>query len=504
MRADDIRALAVAETAALVRTGELRARDVADAYLARAMDVDPTVGAFLALPAESIRAGAERLDARRAAGEMLGPLAGVPVAVKDNIATLGLATTCGSRVLQGHVPVRDATAVARLLLADALVFGKTNLDEFGMGSTTENSAFRTTRNPWALDHVPGGSSGGSAAALASGQALAALGSDTGGSVRQPAAFCGLVGLKPHYGRVSRSGLVAYASSLDVIGPMGRTSEDVALLLRAIEGPDPLDSTSLRDAPPTAPHRIADPVGGLRVGLPRELLDGVDPDVERCFEETAARLGDLGVAVEEVALPFVEHAVATYYVLADAEASSNLSRYDGIRFGRRAADAATLDDLYERTRGEGFGLEVKRRILLGTFVLSHGYYEAYYAQAQRVRAKMKEAVDTALRQVDAILLPASPRPAFRLGELCEDPLAMYLSDVFTLPANLVQNPAVCFPAGRAGPLPVGMQLLGGPCTEDLLLRLVHALERSGFPAKGAAARDPEAPRQGPLALGRERN
>jgi aspartyl-tRNA(Asn)/glutamyl-tRNA(Gln) amidotransferase subunit A len=440
-------------------------------------EVERHVNAFLLIDADGARAQARDIDDRIARGEDPGPLAGVPVAVKDNICTRDVATTCASRILEGFRPVYDATAVTRLRRWGAVILGKTNMDEFGMGSSTENSAFGPTRNPWKLDRVPGGSSGGSAAAVASGMSPLALGSDTGGSVRQPAGMCGLVAMKPHYGSVSRYGLVAFASSLDQIGPMARTASDCALLYNAVAGHDPLDSTSLPETPAVDLDRLSDSVSGMTLGLPRSWMgEGCDPEVLRAADETVAVLESLGVAFRDVSLPKPDHSLAAYYILADAEASSNLARYDGVRYGRRVEEPKDLEDLYTRTRGQGFGAEVKRRIILGTYVLSAGYYDAYYRKAQRARRLIRESMESALEGLDALLIPTSPTPAFRLGEKIEDPLAMYLSDIYTITANLAGYPALAFPAGMtANGLPVGMQLYGKDGSEDRLFRLAAAHE-----------------------------
>jgi len=456
------------------RAGEIRLPQVIGDCLDRIGRLDSEIGAFLHVMDDAARREAEALQARLDRGEEPGPLAGVPIAVKDNISVAGHPTTAGSRILEGFVPIYTATAVARLRAAGAIVIGKTNLDEFAMGSSNEFSAFRPTRNPYDPERVPGGSSGGSAAAVAAGLALGALGTDTGGSVRQPAAFCGLVALKPEYGAVSRYGLLAFGSSLDVIGPMARTASDCALLFNAIAGPDPRDATSRAAGTPIDLASLGGEIAGLRLGVPAAwLAEGVDPEVRAHFEQAGERFRSLGVALVPIELAEPSACLATYAILANAEASSNLARYDGVRYGYRAPRVERLAELYTRTRGGGFGPEVKRRILLGTFVLSAGYYEAYYAKASRVRTRIRAAYDAALTAVDAILAPATPTPAFRLGERLDDPVAMYLSDLFTVMANLTGRPAVAFPVGRtrAG-LPVGAQLFGGTGSEDLLLKLVH--------------------------------
>jgi aspartyl-tRNA(Asn)/glutamyl-tRNA(Gln) amidotransferase subunit A len=463
-----------------VRDGEVTATEVLETFLERIAEVDTEIGAFVRLDAEIARGRARELDRRRAAGEALGALAGVPVALKDNLAVAGRRLTCGSRILEGYVSPYTATAVERLEAAGAVVVGHTNMDEFAMGSSCESSIYGPTRNPWDLARVPGGSSGGSAAAVAARQVPLAFGSDTGGSIRQPAALCGVVGLKPTYGRVSRSGLVAFASSLDQIGPLAGSVDDAALALSVIAGGDPRDATS--SAEPVAEYR-GEPSGvkGLRAGLPRELeVDRLASDVRADWERALARLEELGVALVEVDVPSLRAANAVYYVLANSEASANLARFDGARYGRRSPEARTLDELYHKSRCEGFGAEVKRRILLGTFALSSGYYEAYYGRAAAVARALGHELAAALRQADFLLSPTSPTPAFALGER-SDPLAMYLSDVYTVPANLVGLPAVAVPSGlSAEGLPLSLQLLGRPFDEALLLRVAGAFEAvTGF-------------------------
>jgi aspartyl-tRNA(Asn)/glutamyl-tRNA(Gln) amidotransferase subunit A len=457
-----------------VRSGAVRLPRLTAEYLGRIELFDKEIGAFLHVMGESASDAADALQARLDRGEEPGPLAGAPIAIKDNIGVAGHPTTAASRILEGFVPIYTATAVERLRAAGAIVIGKTNLDEFAMGSSNEFSAFRPTRNPYDPERVPGGSSGGSAAAVAAGLALGALGTDTGGSVRQPAAFCGLVALKPEYGAVSRYGLLAFGSSLDQIGPMARTATDCARIFNAIAGPDPRDATRRAQVEPIDLGALDAAIAGLRLGVPSAwLVEGVDPEVRALFDRAGERFRTLGVELVPVELAEPSWCLATYAILANAEASSNLARYDGVRYGYRAPGAGRLAELYTRTRGDGFGPEVKRRILLGTFVLSAGYYEAYYAKAMRVRGRIRAAYDRALTQVDAILAPATPTPAFRLGEKLDDPVSMYLSDLFTVMANLTGRPAVAFPVGRtrAG-LPVGAQLFGRSGSEGFLLRLVH--------------------------------
>ena len=453
------------EIRARVARGEVSPLEVAQAYLKRVQELDPGLGAFLSLN-ERLLEEAEAVDPGL-------PLAGLVVAVKDNIATRGLRTTAGSRLLENFVPPYEATAVARLKALGALVLGKTNLDEFGMGSSTEHSAFFPTKNPFDPDRVPGGSSGGSAAALAADLAPLALGSDTGGSVRQPAAFCGVYGLKPTYGRVSRFGLIAYASSLDQIGPMARSVRDLALLMDAVAGPDPLDATSL-DLPPRFQEALEGPLPPLRLGVVREALAGNSPGVERALEAALKVFRELGLSVREVSWPSLPQALAAYYILAPAEASSNLARYDGTLYGRRA-EGEEVEGMMEATRAL-FGLEVKRRVLVGTFVLSSGYYEAYYGRAQAFRRRLKAEAQALVRGVDLLLLPTAPHPAFPFGAR-RDPLAMYREDLYTVGANLTGLPALSFPAGFEGHLPVGLQLLAPWGEDERLLRAALAFEEA---------------------------
>jgi aspartyl-tRNA(Asn)/glutamyl-tRNA(Gln) amidotransferase subunit A len=453
-------------------------RELTDAALARAEGTGAALRAFLGLRPERARAEAAEADARRARGEARGALDGVPVALKDNLVQAGEPTSCASKVLEGFVSPYDATVVAKLRAAGAVIVGRTNLDEFAMGSSTENSAYGATRNPWDTTRTPGGSSGGSAAAVAAGIVPLAFGSDTGGSIRQPAACTGIAGMKPTYGRVSRYGLVAFASSLDQIGPFTRSAADCAIALEAIAGHDPLDSTSLPEPVPAYSRLLSGDVSGLVVGLPREyfVAEGVDPAVLSCVREAVSELERAGAKTREVSLPHTQYAIATYYLIAPAEASSNLARYDGVRYGRRAANARDLQDLYRRSREEGFGPEVKRRILLGTYVLSAGYYDAYYRKAQQVRTLLRRDFDEAFRGCDLIATPTAPEIAFRLGEKAADPLRMYLSDVYTVSANLAGVPGLSIPCGFSEGMPVGLQLLGRPLDEATLLRVADAYQR----------------------------
>jgi aspartyl-tRNA(Asn)/glutamyl-tRNA(Gln) amidotransferase subunit A len=474
---DPLHAAGIGDLLRLFRSRRASAEEAARACLDRIAKVDPSVHAFLSVDEERVIEQARRVDAARARGADPGPLGGVPVAVKDIIGTEGQATTCGSRILESYVPVFDATATARLKGAGAVILGKTNLDEFAMGSSTEHSAFGPTRNPWDLERVPGGSSGGSAAAVAALEAPGALGTDTGGSVRQPAALTGVVGLKPTYGRVSRYGLVAFASSLDQIGTFARSVEDCARLLTVVAGEDPRDMTAARREVPDFAAAAGRGVRGLRVGIPKEYFPpGLDAEVEGSARRCHEALGKAGAVLVDVALPHTGYAVATYYVIATAEASSNLARYDGVRYGLRAEDGGGLRGMYEASRGAGFGPEVRRRILLGTFVLSAGYYDAYYAKAQKVRALVRRDFEEAFTRCDLLAVPTTPGPAFRLGEKVDDPLSMYLSDIFTVTANLAGVPGLSVPCGfTASGLPLGCQLLGRFFDEETLVAAARVIE-----------------------------
>ncbi len=470
--------LTLLELAEKLASGQTSSVEATRASLARVAQVDGTVKAFLRLDERGALAAAEASDKRRAAGNPLGPLDGVPVAVKDNFLTEGVETTCASRVLQGFVPPYDATAVTLLKQAGMPIVGKLNQDEFAMGSSNESSAYGPCHNPWDLERTPGGSSGGSAAALAAREVFGTLGTDTGGSIRQPAALTNTVGLKPTYGRVSRYGVIAYASSLDAPGPMGRTVGDVAALLEVLARQAALVSTSAAVEVPDYRADLERGVAGLKLGVPREyFVEGMDPEVEAAVREALRTYERLGATLVDVSLPHTKYALASYYLLAPAEASSNLSRYDGVRYGFRAREGKGLKDMYGQTRDQGFGAEVKRRIMLGTYALSAGFYDAYYVQAQKVRTLIREDFTKAFTQVDALLTPTSPVPAFKLGEKVNDPLSMYLIDVCTLPCNLAGLPGLSLPCGftRAG-LPVGLQLMGRPFDEAMLLRIARAFER----------------------------
>ncbi|MFN9661359.1 MAG: Asp-tRNA(Asn)/Glu-tRNA(Gln) amidotransferase subunit GatA [Cyanobacteriota bacterium] len=475
--------MGIAEWRGRLQRGEISARELTEATLARLQAVEPQVHAFLEVCAERALADADRVDAARAAGETLPPLAGIPVAIKDNLCTRGLRTTCSSRMLEHFVPPYESTVTERLWTAGAVLIGKTNLDEFAMGSSTETSAFGPSRNPWDPSRVPGGSSGGSAAAVASGACQVALGSDTGGSIRQPASFCGVVGLKPTYGRVSRWGLVAFASSLDQVGPFSLSVADAAEVLQVIAGEDPRDATCLKVPVPDYLAGINQPLAGLRVGLIQEGFheQGLAESVKTSVLAAAKVLQALGCELVDVSCPRFDDGIATYYVIAPSEASANLARYDGVKYGRRSEAAGRADNLAVMTalsRAEGFGDEVKRRILIGTYALSAGYVDAYYKQAQRVRTLIRQDFDQAFERVDVLLSPTSPTTAFRFGAHTDDPLAMYLADLLTIPANLAGLPAISLPCGFDDQgLPIGLQLIGGVLEEAKLLRVAHQYEQA---------------------------
>ena len=474
----ELHRLTMHELREVLGRGEATAVEATRAVYARIDEVEPKVQAFLTLTRDAALAQAEAVDRKRRAGERLGALAGVPIAVKDVLCTRGVRTTCASKILEPFVPPYDATVVERLRAADAVLVGKTNMDEFAMGSSTENSAYQPTRNPWDLGRVPGGSSGGSAAAVAADECAAALGTDTGGSIRQPGGFCGIAALKPTYGRVSRYGLVAFASSLDQIGPMGKDVEDCATLLGVIAGRDPRDSTSA-DVP-VADYRagLGSGAAGARIGIPAEyFIEGVDPQVEAAVREAIRVLEGLGARTERISLPHTGYAVATYYLVATAEASSNLARYDAVKYGHRTAGASDLLEMYQRSRREGFGPEVKRRIMLGTYALSAGYYDAYYLKAQKVRTLIRQEFEAAFQRYDALLTPTAPTVPFKLGEKVADPLSMYLSDVCTIPVNIAGIPGLSIPCGFASGLPIGLQIIGPALSEETLLRLGYAYQQS---------------------------
>lgn len=483
--------LTIAELVSKLAAREVSSRAATQACLDRIQSVDREVHAFISWNAEDALARADAADRAIAAGEnhQQRPLMGVPIAIKDVIAVKGQPLNCGSKILGKFVSPYDATVIEKLKAAGAVIFGRLNMDEFAMGSSTENSAFGVTRNPWDPTRIPGGSSGGSAAAVAADECIAALGSDTGGSVRQPAALCGCVGIKPSYGRVSRYGLVAYASSLDQIGALGKTARDAATVLQVIAGPDPRDSTNVPQPVPDYPAALDGDIKGLKLGLPREyLVGGLDPEVKAAVDAAVKQLQSLGAEVMEISLPYTEYAIAAYYIIATAEASANLARFDGVRYGARVEGNDPIE-MYGRTRGAGFGAEVKRRIILGTYVLSSGYYDAYYLRAQKVRTLIRGDFLKALERVDAIVTPTSPTAAFKIGEKSEDPLQMYLSDIFTISCNLAGICGISIPCGFAVSacattpdsdpprLPIGLQLLGRPFGEETILRIAHAYEQN---------------------------
>ncbi len=475
----ELNELTAHEAAGLVAKREATAIEVTEACFRRIDEVESTLHSFVRLDREGALEEARRLDERIGRGEEVGPLAGVTVALKDNFCIEGKEVTCGSRILKGFIAPYEASFVKKLRRAGAIFLGQTNMDEFAMGSSTENSSFGPTRNPWDTERVPGGSSGGAAAALASDQVLSTVGSDTGGSVRQPASLCGLPGMKPTYGRVSRYGLIAYASSLDQVGPFGKDVEDAALLLEVLSGHDPLDSTSAPVEVPRFRDSLTGEVKGMKLGVPREsYAEGMEEEVEKAFKESLKIFSDLGAEVIDIELPRLPHTLACYYVLSTAEASSNLARFDGVQYGYRAGGDKGLLEMYEKTRREGFGEEVKRRIMLGTYVLSAGYYEAYYAKALKVRRLIKDDFDAAFRKCDAALMPTSPTCAFKLGDRTDDPLQMYLSDLFTTSVNLAGLPAISVNCGfgREG-LPIGLQIIAEPFAEGKILQIAHAFEQN---------------------------
>jgi aspartyl-tRNA(Asn)/glutamyl-tRNA(Gln) amidotransferase subunit A len=466
-----------ARSAVAERTSSAAA--LAEAFYAKIESDDPKIGAYLILSKERALAKAAEIDRLAEKGEKLPPLAGVPVGIKDVLVVKGVRTTAGSKILGNYIPPYDCTAVARLEAAGAVVLGKLNCDEFAMGSSNENSAFRPVHNPRDLSRVPGGSSGGSAAAVAADMAIATLGSDTGGSIRQPASFCGVVGLKPTYGRVSRYGLIAFASSLDHIGPFAKSAKDAALMLRTIAGRDPMDSTSAQLPVPDYVSELDKPVKGLKIGVAEEYFgEGLEPETRSAVEAGVQKLASLGCEVVNVSLPHTKYAIPAYYLVATAEASSNLARFDGVRYGFRVKGARSLSDMYRRTRDEGFGAEVKRRIMLGTYALSAGYYDAYYLKAQRVRTLLTRDFEEAFKKVDVIVGPTSPTPAFKLGEKVDDPLAMYLADIYTVTANLAGIPGISIPVGVSKEkLPIGMQIFGKHFDEATILRVANAYEKA---------------------------
>lgn len=456
--------------------------EITQEALERINQLEPKLKSFICVTAEKAIAQARQVDAKIAAGEKIGPLAGIPIAVKDNICTRGIPTTCGSKILENFIPPYESTVTQKLVGAGAVILGKTNLDEFAMGSSTENSAYQVTANPWDVERVPGGSSGGSAAAVASAESLVALGSDTGGSIRQPASFCGVVGMKPTYGLVSRYGLVAYASSMDQIGPFSRTVKDSAILLQAIAGYDPKDSTSFNVPIPDYTKNLSPnlkPKGQIRIGLIQETFgEGLDSSVLQAFTKAVELLQELGAEIQVISCPRFSYGLPTYYIIAPSEASANLARYDGVKYGFRTSESENLLNMYAKTRSEGFGLEVKRRIMIGTYALSAGYYDAYYLKAQKVRTLIKKDFDKAFAKVDILACPTSSTTAFKVGEKTDDPLSMYLSDLMTIPVNLAGLPALSLPCGfdKQG-LPIGIQLISNVLREDLLFEVAYVYEQS---------------------------
>ncbi len=471
--------ITVHELSERLQRRDLSSKDATEAFLKRIDEVEDKVRSYITMDREGALRQANEADRRLASGEGVTPLTGVPIAVKDIFCTRGLRTTCASRILDNFIPPYDATVIKKLKEAGAVLLGKNNMDEFAMGSSTENSGYHITRNPWKLERVPGGSSGGSAATVAAGESAAAIGTDTGGSIRQPAACCGVVGLKPTYGRVSRFGMVAFASSLDQAGPITKDVMDSAIILRIIAGHDPMDSTSIDKPVPDYTASLKKGIGGLRIGVPKEyFIEGMDSDVKGAVRDAIDVLRKEGAETVDISLPHTEYAVSVYYLVATAEASSNLARYDGVKYGLRAKDGKGLMDMYLQTRDEGFGPEVKRRIMLGTYALSAGYYEAYYRKASQVRTLIKRDFEEAFKICDIILTPTSPTPAFKIGEKIQDPLTMYLSDIFTISCNLAGIPGISIPCGfTSDDLPIGLQILGKPLDEEMVLRVAYAYEQA---------------------------
>ena len=462
----------------MLKARKVSSREITRSVLDRISAIDSQVKAYMTVTEEEALKAAQGVDERIGRGEEIGPLTGIPVAIKDNMCTKGVLTTCSSKILYNYIPPYDATVVERLSGAGTVMVGKTNLDEFAMGSSTENSAFFPTRNPWDLERVPGGSSGGSAAAVAADEAIVALGSDTGGSIRQPASFCGVVGMKPTYGRISRYGLVAFASSLDQIGPLTKDVTDTALVLQAVSGKDPMDSTSVELPVPDFTASLRNDVKGLKIGVPKEFFaQGVRPEVSDAVLAALELLKSLGADYKEISMPIMEYTLAAYYILAPCEASSNLARYDGVRYGHRTRHSTDVLSMFSKTRDEGFGAEVKQRIMMGTYALSAGYYDAYYLKAQKVRTLVRQAYDEAYREFDVLISPTSPTVAFGIGEKAEDPMEMKLADVCTIPVNLAGIPAISLPCGFHEGLPIGMQIMGKPFDEETILRVAYTFEQN---------------------------
>jgi len=475
----NLHSLTIHQLHALLVKKEVTSREATEALYRRIKEVEGQVRAYLILTEEEALRQADQVDSKIARGEEIGDLAGIPLGLKDILCTKGTQTTCGSKILEGYIPFYDGTVIKKLREGNTVFLGKLNMDEFAMGSSTENSGFQVTHNPWDLHRIPGGSSGGSAAAVAADECIGALGTDTGGSIRQPAACCGVVGLKPTYGRVSRYGLVAFASSLDQIGPITKDVMDCAILMNAISGYDPCDSTSVNTEVPDYKRSLQKDVKGVRIGIPEEyFVEGMDPDVERSVRDAVDSFKRWGAEVQSVSLPHTEYAVAIYYIIATAEASSNLARYDGVKYGLRSKGYRDLMEMYTQTRAKGFGKEVKRRIILGTYVLSAGYYDAYYRKASQVRTLIRKDFEEAFQKVDVIVAPTAPTPAFRIGEKTGDPLQMYLSDVLTIPVNMAGIPAISIPCGfNHEGLPVGLQIMGKHFDEEMLLRVAYTFEQN---------------------------
>jgi len=479
MQTQELNQLTIHEAHELLKSRQLSSVELTKSVLRRISEIDGKVRACVTVSDDAALKEADRVDTYIRTGGEIAPLTGIPALIKDVMCTRGIRTTCGSRMLENFVPPYDATVIEKLRTQNAIIVGKTNMDEFAMGSSNEHSAFFTTCNPWDLSRVPGGSSGGSAAAVSAGEAIYALGSDTGGSNRQPAGFCNLVGLKPTYGRVSRFGLIAFASSLDQIGPMTRDVTDCALVMNAIAGHDPRDSTSMPHPVPDYTSHLVPDVKGLKIGVPREyLVEGMEIEVREALEAALEKLSDLGAQIDrDASLPHTRYALTAFYILAPSEASANLARYDGVKYGFSAEDAGNVIETTERTREEGFGAEVKRRIMLGTYALSAGYHDAYYIKAQKVRTLIKQEFDQAFEQYDVLITPTSPTVPFKLGEKLDDPVQMYLSDVCTLPMNIAGIPAISIPGGFSGDLPIGLQIVGKPFDEGTLLRVAYAYEQA---------------------------
>ncbi len=479
MKNMELHSLTIHQLHDLLVKKEVTSREATDALYRRIREVEGKVKAYLLLTEEEAFRQADQVDRKRAKGERLGELAGIPLGLKDILCTKGIRTTCASKILENYIPFYDGTVIQKLKEREAVFLGKLNMDEFAMGSSTENSGFQVTHNPWDLKRIPGGSSGGSAAAVAADECIAALGTDTGGSIRQPAACCGVVGLKPTYGRVSRYGLVAFASSLDQIGPITKDVEDCAILMNAISGYDPRDSTSVDVEVPDYKQLLKRDVKGVRIGIPDEyFIEGMDPEVEKAIQEAIDFFRKWGAKIQKISLPHTEYAVAIYYIIATAEASSNLARYDGVKYGLRSKGYRDLMEMYTQSRAKGFGEEVKRRIILGTYVLSAGYYEAYYRKASQVRTLMRKDFEEAFQKVDVVLAPTAPTPAFQIGEKTEDPLQMYLSDIHTIPVNLAGIPAISIPCGFSSQgLPIGLQIMGKHFEEGMLLRVAYTFEQN---------------------------